>query len=155
MRCPLRPPASPVGRVPGGPRPSDMPESAGPSQGPKLGVRTLPVSDEAQRQNNLPNAQGALVVAVAVNSPAEAAKIPLGAVITALDDQPINSPQELTAAVRTAGSRDLQITYIFRGQEAHTRVALRAPGESPPLELRGRPTAPAAAAERSPGQAEL
>lgn len=139
-----RPRSQPIGKIPENlPEPSPSSTDATPP-GPRLGVRSLPVSEDAQRQNNLPNANGATVISVTVGSPADRAEIPLGAVITAVNDKPIASPQELAAAVRASGD-DVELTMTLRGQELRKRVSLAAKAPSnnaPKLELRGKPPSP-------------
>jgi S1-C subfamily serine protease len=138
-----RPQSRPTGRVPDE-LPSPLAPSADntPPQGPRLGVQTLPVTDEARRQNGLPSAAGAMVLSVTVGGPADRAGVPLGAVITALDGQPIGTPQDLASAVRRAGAREVELTYLNRGQETRSRILLSSdplPSDGPKLELRSRP----------------
>jgi S1-C subfamily serine protease len=108
---------------------------------PRLGIRTLPVTEQVRTANNLPDGRGATVIAVTVDSPAHRAGIPLGAVITAVDNQPVDNPQTLAAAIKQAGA-EVELSYVERGQLATRRVALAgtppAAGE-PGLELRGKP----------------
>lgn len=116
------------------PGPSTAAEQA---TGPKLGVRTLAVTEAARRQNNLPDTKGALVNMVAPGMAAARAGIPLGAVITALDDKLVNSPQELAAAVRRATAGEVELTYWHDGQQIRQRVPLAEGGpisspEAPP-----------------------
>ncbi len=120
---------------------------------PRLGVQTVPVTLEAQRQNNLTSLQGAVVQSVTAGSPAERAGIPSGAVITAVDRQPIDTPESLAAAIARAGDQ-VELTYIDLGVPKHQRIALVAPlpaAEEPKLELRGRPVG--APAEGAPADA--
>jgi S1-C subfamily serine protease len=108
---------------------------------PRLGVQTIPVTLDTQRQNNLTSLQGAVVQSVTAGSPAERAGIRAGTVITAVDRQPIDTPEALAAAIARAGDQ-VELTVIELGVPKHQRVALVAPlpgaGE-PKLELRGRP----------------
>jgi hypothetical protein len=111
---------------------------------PRLGIRTVGVSEQARAANNLPDGRGATVIAVTVDSPAHRAGIPLGAVITAVDSQPIESPQALAAAIAQAGP-EVELTLVERGQASTRRVALAgapaaAAGDN--LELRGKPQEP-------------
>ncbi len=132
----LRPRSLPTGRIP-----EDLPgsnEAPGLPQGPRLGVRTLPVTEEARQQNNLPTTNGALVISITVGSPASRAGIPLGAVIVAVNGDAVATPQELAAAVRGAGGNEIELTYVFRGEESRKTVSLAAPPppRNPDLELR-------------------
>jgi serine protease Do len=103
------------------PGPSTTPEQA---TGPKLGVRTVAVTEAARRQNNLPDTKGALVNMVAPGMAAARAGIPLGSVITAVDDKPVSSPQELAAAVRRATTGEVELTYWHDGQQIRQGVPL-------------------------------
>ncbi len=130
---------------------AELPAPTIPGQGvvmpgrPRLGVRTLPVSEEVRQQNNLPVAKGAAVISVTVGSPAERAGIPLGAVITAVDNQAVDTPQALAAAIQQAGNQ-VRLSYVDRGLQTQTQVALdpRPPAGELKLELRGRPVDPPA-----------
>jgi membrane-associated protease RseP (regulator of RpoE activity) len=91
----------------------------------RLGVRTLPVTEDVRRQFNLPVASGALVSSVTAGSPAEKAAIPSGAIITSLDGKKIEVPDDLAAVIKQAGpGRRLEITYLSRGQEIRSQVTL-------------------------------
>ncbi len=119
--------------------------AAGPS-GPRLGIRTLPLSEDVRQLNRLPDGRGAMVISVTPGSPAEQAGVPLGAVITAVDNQAVDTPQTLARAILQAGA-DVELTYVERGQQIRKRVALAAgaivadvpKADAPKLELRGRP----------------
>lgn len=83
-----------------------------------LGVRTLPVDPSIQARFNLPEPSGALVIGVVHDLPASKAGVPPGAVIVALDNQPVRSPSELTRLV-TGGpvGRPMTLQYILPGGE--------------------------------------
>jgi len=81
-----------------------------------LGVRTLPVDAEIQSRYRLPEPAGAWVMGVVHALPASVAGIPPGAVIVALDHQPVRSPEDLTRLV--AGGpvgRAVRIEYVLPG----------------------------------------
>jgi membrane-associated protease RseP (regulator of RpoE activity) len=149
-------PGAPAAELPAPPGPS----SATPAPpGPRLGIRTLAVSEEVRLQNNLPDGRGATVIAVTAGSPAERAGIPLGAVITAVDDRPVDSPQSLARAIAASGGA-VELTYFNAGLQNRRRVDLGAVAVAPPpgvaqepaLELRGRPVAsPPAPPQPTPG----
>ena len=134
------------------PGPSAPPAgSTDPPPGPRLGIRTSAVTEDVRRQNNISDAKGAVVILLAAGSPADRAGIPLGAVITAVDDQTIDTPQDLAAAVRDARKDHVELTYVHAGAEVRKKVFL---GEPPPInapgaQLRGRPVAP----QLRPGEA--
>ena len=118
-----------------------------PPAGPRLGVRTVPVSEEVQQQNNLPDTKGAVVVNVSAGSPAEAAGLPTSAVILAVDGKPVATPQELAEAIRTSQAAEVELTYVYQGEASRKKVAVAAAPATPAanepakLELRGRPVA--------------
>lgn len=96
-----------------------------PSRRPLLGVRTSPVSEEVQQRLNLPSDRGALVVMRTDGGPAARAGIPLGAVITAVDGRPVDSPPDLTALIGQAGAgHAVEISYFYRGTERRAKVRL-------------------------------
>jgi S1-C subfamily serine protease len=125
----------------------NSPPATGPpaADRPRLGVRSVPVSDDIRRQNNLPAARGAHVISVAVGSPAERAGIPLGAIITAVDATPVGTPQQLAEAIQNSRATPVELTYVHRGQTARTRVELAAPMATvakPQPQVRARPPVP-------------
>lgn len=168
-----RPGAPPAGPTPAGPTPAPSPageelplpgqlprdvrNALGPNgvpvgssvmaAGPRLGVRSVNVTDEARQRNNLPDDNGAVVTSVSEGSPAARAGIPNGAVIVAFDNKPVNNPQDLAAAVRGTGGRDAEVVFIHDGQAGRKNVSFVAAAPavgapSPPkLEVRGRPVA--------------
>ncbi len=101
------------------------------ASGPKLGVHAITVTEAARRQNQLPDTSGALVDAVTPGTAAARAGIPIGAVITRLDDESINSPQELAGGVASAARGEIELTYWYRGQEIQKRVSLSAGPSGP------------------------
>jgi membrane-associated protease RseP (regulator of RpoE activity) len=118
-----------------------------------LGVRTQPVTEETRRRLNLPSTGGALVVARSAGSPAEAAGIPLDAVILAVNGAPIESPNDLLRLVSQAGpGAQIEVTYLAGGETRQAKVALQetasaaanAPPRNAPL-----PTAPAPLDDRA------
>jgi len=65
-----------------------------------LGVSTYPVNADVRQRFGLVARQGALVVDVTLGSPADAAGLRPGDVITGLADRRISSPEDLSTAVR-------------------------------------------------------
>ena len=111
----------------------------------RLGVRSVPVTEAVRRQNGLDAARGAHVISVIVGSAAERAGIPLGAVITAVDETPVNTPEELAAAIGGAKTKQVELTYLDRGRSVQRRIALAAPlPKRPRREVRARPPLPEA-----------
>lgn len=112
---------------------------------PKLGVRTVPVTPQIQAQNKLPSASGALVISVATGSAAEQAGIPLGAIVTEVNDITIRTPQDLSNTVQVIGPGEFTLAYVHNGQTHRTKVQLAAaPAETtPPATGSARPPQPA------------
>ena len=90
---------------------------------PYVGVQMRTLTPElAQRNNSNPNSpftipevEGVLVLRVLPNTPAEAAGLRLGDVITAIDGQPINDAQQLQSIVDGSGlNKSLQFS-VTRG----------------------------------------
>jgi S1-C subfamily serine protease len=161
-------PADEPGRLPFGRVPDDaasadvrpaIPSNAavpGPTPaGPVLGVRAVPVTAEAQRQFNLPDTKGAVVMGVTVGSAAERAGIPVGSIINAIDGQPVTDPDELGRLIREAGTgKEIEIVFSHRGQEFRRRAVLGgaavAAAGSPNL-APVRPVQPSVGSRLSPG----
>jgi membrane-associated protease RseP (regulator of RpoE activity) len=87
---------------------------------PALGVRTLPVDAATQARFALPQASGALVIGVVHELPAARAGVPPGAVIVALDQRPVESPEDLSRLV-ASGPVDTPVTvrYVLPGGKTH------------------------------------
>lgn len=124
------------------------------NQGRRLGVRTVNVSDDAARQNKLASAKGAVVISVAPGSPAALAGIPVGAIITDLDGQPVASPNELADAIRQLATSEVELTYYHQGQKIRQRISLdeSADVKSPSSD---KPAAPPIPDSELPQQSEL
>ncbi|ABB57131.1 HhoA/HhoB/HtrA family serine endopeptidase [Synechococcus elongatus] len=92
---------------------------------PLLGVQMLPLTPEIARENNrnpnasidLPETDGALIVQVLPNSPAAAAGIRRGDVITAAEGQPIRSASDLQTAVEKKKVGDRLALELLRQQQ--------------------------------------
>jgi membrane-associated protease RseP (regulator of RpoE activity) len=128
-----------------GPREPAPPEAAPPgeataSERRQLGVRTVPVSETVRVQNKLSSSAGAQVISVLVDSPAEQAQIPLGAIVTAVDGQAVDSPNALAAAIGRTSKPEVELKFVHRAQEVIKRVVLSPPrpGNEGP-QLRARP----------------
>lgn len=110
-----------------GRQPEELPNDSGPViQGarPKLGVRTLPVTQQAQEQFNLPSRDGAIVVAVTPDSPADQAGIRLGAVIVNVDGTAVKNPDQLADLVAASGARgQMTVTVLQDGRQSRLTVS--------------------------------
>jgi hypothetical protein len=92
---------------------------------PLLGVRTLPVTPEDQMRLGLNSTAGAHVVARTLGSPAEKAKIPLDAVITAVNGTMVDSPNGLSALLGQSGvGSQVELTYMYNGKPLSVRLTL-------------------------------
>jgi serine protease Do len=96
-----------------------------------LGVAVAPVSPEVRRALDLPPQRGALVGEVVSRSPAAAAGIMPGDVVTALGDVPIQSPTDLTRRVaRTPPGTEVTLRIVRKGGERTVTARLgRLPDE--------------------------
>jgi membrane-associated protease RseP (regulator of RpoE activity) len=84
-----------------------------------LGVRTLPVDPGVQARFRLSEPAGALVIGVVHDLPASKAGVPPGSVIVALDNQPVRSPNDLTALVTNSPTdKPVLLQYVLPGGEA-------------------------------------
>lgn len=98
---------------------------------PYIGVQMRTLTPElAQRNNsnpnspfNIPEIEGVLVVRVLPNTPAEAAGLRLGDVITAIDGEPINDAGQLQSVVDGSGlNKSLQFTVVRGDRTLKLRV---------------------------------
>lgn len=104
---------------------SGVPGLAFPPRRRLLGVRTLPITEEARRFFNLSNNSGALVSEIVPGSPAEKAGLPLDAIVVAVDGQPVADPNELARLIEAAGAgREIELSYYSRGAIAKSKVQL-------------------------------
>ncbi len=108
-----------------GKQPADDP-SRGPMR-PTLGVTVKNVLDVGD--GSAPGGRGALVVAVRPSSPADVAKIPVGAVITSFDGHPIATYHELVQAVQNSEvGRIVPVQFLADGQDSTCNVKI---GDAP------------------------
>ncbi|HVL05843.1 MAG TPA: trypsin-like peptidase domain-containing protein [Acidimicrobiales bacterium] len=90
-----------------------------------LGVSTYPVNPDVRQRFGLSASEGALVVDVTVGSPADAAGLRAGDVITALGDRRISSPEDLSGAVRAHRPGDrVELRWQRGPQERSAPVTL-------------------------------
>jgi serine protease Do len=88
-----------------------------------LGVAVMPVSPEVQRALGLPATRGALVAGVASRSPAAAAGLAEGDVITAFQDVRIQGPTDLTRRVAGTPPGTTVALRVARKDGEHTMSA--------------------------------
>ena len=98
-----------------------------------LGVAVAPVTPPARQAFSLPAQRGALVVQVVPRSPAAAAGIGEGDVITAFQDTPVQSPNDLTRRVAdTPPGTQVSLRVVRRdGERTVTATLGRLPDEPP------------------------
>jgi len=97
---------------------------------PYLGVTTTTITADLQQQLGLSESKGALVQSVASGSPAAKAGLQSGDVITAIDGQAVNTPEDVIAAIRDHKPGDtMKVTYVRNGTEKTVDATL---GERPP-----------------------
>ena len=75
-----------------------------------------------QLSSDTGDTDGAAVAQVVAGSPAAAAGLPDGAVITRIDDQIIDGPEALAAAVRSKAPGE-QVSVTYRDDTGATRTA--------------------------------
>ena len=96
-----------------------------------IGVQIQPVTDEIADTMGLRSAKGALVAETQPNSPALAAGLRSGDVITAVNGDKIESPRELSRRIAAMGpDAKVELTYLHDGAEKTTSLKLGAlPGD--------------------------
>jgi serine protease Do len=100
---------------------------------PWLGISIYPVDAQVAQSYNLGIDHGVLITEVVAGSPAEAAGLEMGDVITAIDGQEVSDSRALLQAITSHQiGQTIEITY-FRGTTQNTAQATLA--ESPPPEF--------------------
>ncbi len=90
-----------------------------------LGVTIQSVNPDLANSLNLPAARGAIITTVAEGSPAEAAGLKRGDVITSINNQPVNDTNSLRNSVASmAPGTNVSVKAIRDGREATFQVAL-------------------------------
>jgi predicted metalloprotease with PDZ domain len=98
-----------------------------------LGVRAVPLSQSMVRILRSPVARGAVVVAVVEGSAADQASLPRSAIIVAVDNRAIDSPEDLARRVQLAGAgAQIELAYYYNGQLIRKQVTLAGPNAEPP-----------------------
>jgi membrane-associated protease RseP (regulator of RpoE activity) len=164
VRLERRPPPDPA-RLPFGKQADDLPAPGGPAPGapggpagpgdsvilstrrPKLGIRTVHLTPFIREQVRLPGSYvaGVYVTYVDADAPAGKAGLPNNSVITAVDGEPIDSPDTLAALVHRAGpGQVLNVVYYHRDHETQTAITLagglpQSPAPGPHATVRAKP----------------
>ena len=96
-----------------------------------IGVQIQPVTDEIADTMGLRSTKGALVAETQPNSPAQAAGLRSGDVITGVNGDRIDTPRELSRRIAAMGPEaKVELTYLHDGAEKKASLKLGAlPGE--------------------------
>ncbi|MBI2826521.1 MAG: PDZ domain-containing protein [Planctomycetia bacterium] len=112
------------------PTPTPRPSSAAARPAP-LGVRVLPVTEEARLALGVPTTRGAMVVNVTEGSAAEKAGIPLESVIVEIDGRRVDSPDDAARILgQVSVGQTLKISLYHRGELMERDVTVRAASAS-------------------------
>ena len=135
--------------------PSLLPTPSNPAEagdavnsGPRLGLRTVPVTEATRLRLGLSSTAGALVVARTMGSPAERAKVPLDSVITSFNGMAVQSPSNLAALVARAPEvGQVDLAYVYNGRGFRTNIVVgqatsATPSRSPMTSAAPRSTPP-------------
>lgn len=87
---------------------------------PYLGVSSMTINSRVAQLYELPVEAGALIDTVSVGSPAEAAGIEPGDIVTSIGDTPVASVEDVFIAIRSHRVGDRVAVKIVRGDEALT-----------------------------------
>ncbi len=96
-----------------------------------IGVQIQPVTEEIADSMGLRSTKGALVAETQVDSPAQAAGLKSGDVITGVNGDKIETPRELSRRIASMGPQTkVEVTYLHEGAEKTTSLKLGAlPGD--------------------------
>jgi S1-C subfamily serine protease len=95
-----------------------LPERLGVQSTAFLGIRTQPMTPELKDRLGVTVDQGAVVMQVMADSPAEQGGLKADDVVVTVNDQAIANPEELRAAVQKAGPGKEVTLKVMRGKEA-------------------------------------
>jgi hypothetical protein len=128
-RLPELPPEEGAGAAAGPstlPPPIDQSNSgAAVNSGPRLGLRTVPVTEATRLRLGLSSTAGALVIARTMGSPAERARVPLDSVITSFNGMAVKSPNDLAALVsRAPDVGQIDLAYVYNGRGFQTKLVM-------------------------------
>ncbi len=104
---------------------------AAPGRKQMLGVGVDQVSDELKTRYKNEVKEGAFIISIYPNSPAERAGILVGDAITAFDGKQIADPQSLIDAVKTASKGDHEVVVTRRGESLMLKVHLTSQDPAP------------------------
>jgi S1-C subfamily serine protease len=114
-------PLGSFGRIPE-PPPAAAPQ---PAARALLGLRVVPVTDDARLALGLPQTRGALVVEVASGSVAQKSNVPVQAVIVSVNAQRVDTPDDLLRLVAEAGpGATIKLAYYSQGKLFERKITL-------------------------------
>ena len=106
-------------------------------QRPWLGATLQPVTPDIADSLGLATPSGALVAKVATKGPAAKAGLVAGDVVVGVDDKEVKDPQGFEYRFITKGiGGSAELTLLRKGQKLKTTIALLAPVEDPPRDVR-------------------
>lgn len=86
--------------------------SASSSRGASLGISVESLTEQTRGASTVPVRRGAIITAIKPGSPAEAAGLPLSAVIVSVDGKIVDSSDDLVSAIRAARpGQEIELTY--------------------------------------------
>jgi S1-C subfamily serine protease len=119
-------PVEDFGRIP-----DDAPQTDRPMA--LLGVVVDEVTAEVQEALGLKEARGAVVLRVLPGSAAQKAQVPVEAVIVAIDEEAVESPDDLRRLVAQAGpGAEITLSYHDQGEQTERKVRLADAVAGPP-----------------------
>jgi hypothetical protein len=90
-----------------------------------LGIRSVPPTELDKAQHGLPNLRGAVVLSIAAGSPAHFARIPLQAIIVAIDGQNVSGPTDLSRRIATfEPGQEIEVSYYYKREHHRQRLTL-------------------------------
>lgn len=91
-----------------------------------IGVEAEPLTPEMAHQMGIQAEHGAVVRNVTPDSPAAAAKLETGDVITEIDGKPVEDITQLRSAVESSGvGKTITLTVLRQGKSRHVKVTLK------------------------------
>lgn len=128
-RLPLETPVRPAVPGPAVPGPGTVPLDVGTRA--TLGVRLLPLTDEARLKYSIVARSGAVIEAIREGSPADKFGLPLGGVIFSFDGRRIDSPDQVVDALRaTRPGDEVEIGY-YQGDRMFRKLVRLSPAAAP------------------------
>ncbi len=115
-----------------------------------LGVETNTLGQQTRQSLDLPNTNGALVIKIMPNSPAENVGLQRNDVIVALDGEAVNNPDDLARLSEQRAGKRVELAFYRSGRLIRQQLALAdpLPAANPPPAI-ARPSAePVVPAER-------